>query len=115
MWDAFCRAVIRFFDNRFVQNWTDADEVEIERLHKIIDKLLNERAPKTVIAEFAEPEMQVAMKPIETIMQKRARLERESRAEWDKQMSSALQEMNSKLSAGKETTEELEKSVGVNS
>jgi len=112
VWDSFCRALIRFFDNQFIkESPVRFYELEIGRLHQQINLLIS---PRTVIAEAVEEiEMKPAMNPIETSWQKRARLENESRIEWNKQIEAARLKIQSSASQEKQTTEELEKSVGV--
>lgn len=102
MWEAFVRAVIRFWDNRFLrEDRDDFYEREISRLHTVINSLTR---PQVVVGEVERDEenQPLIRKPIETLLQKRARLERESRAEWNEQLTNA-----------RKSTEDLEREVGV--
>ena len=112
VWDSFCRALIRFFDNRFVkESKIDFYQIEISRLHQQINRLLDERAPKQIREEVIDEGPQIAMPPIESSFARRTRLERESREKWEQ----SVKEAHEKLQAEKrqQSTEELEKSVGV--
>lgn len=111
VFDSFCRALIRFFDNRFIaKDPDDFYEMEIARLHKLIGNLI-QPAAQTVI-DTTDNEEHVAMPPIETTFQKRARLEKESLAKWNESVAEAKAKIAETL-AQKKSTEELEQSVGI--
>ena len=115
IWESFCRALIRFWDNRFVRNeqlnWY---QLQIEKLERRIFDLQGELieivSPQKPPAEEAINEIPIQTRaPIETLFQRRMRLEKESKEEWERQ----LKEAESKRAAKAQTTEELEQSVGV--
>lgn len=107
VWESFLRAIIRFWDNRFLrEDRDDFYEREISRLHQIINDLT---VPKIMTAEVVDDiEQPLIRKPIETLLQKRTRLERESREKWNEELKTA-----SANRASIKTTEELEREVGV--
>ena len=119
--DSFLRAVIRFWNNRFLpkDNPSEAFREEISYLRRRNDELisfiLEALLPKTAESNEspAEEEFQSMGQPIETATQKRKRLERESFANWNRLVQEAKD--RAVQSASGKTTSELElETLGVN-
>lgn len=110
--DSLLRAVIRFWDNRFLRS----DEVYYlrERNAEFLKFILDRIELNTAESEESKPEIDEqipAGRPIETTIAHRRRLEQESFNEWNR----LVQEAQNKKSAENKNKaiEELEKDLGV--
>jgi hypothetical protein len=108
--DSFLRAVIRFWDNRFLRD----DEVDYLRDRNAeLLKIVLQTMPKTALGiepetDSIDAEFKNLGKPIETTLQRRRRLERDSLTEWNRLVEEAKEE---RVSAARKPTEELEAEV----
>lgn len=119
VWESYLRAVIRFWDNRFHRrdNPIEFYHEEINYLRRrneelqgfILNNIYESVEPQ--VEQTLETEFQTLGKPIETLIQRRKRLESQSLVEWNK----LVQEAKNKqaASATSKTTEQLEEDLGV--
>lgn len=112
IYESACKAMIRFWDNRFVKDTSvEYYRMEIEKLRfenkELQDKLFNILMPKPPVAMDETP---VDWKPMNSYIPwhvKRQQLEQASLSKARELASEAISSMRPK------TTEELEKAVGI--
>lgn len=122
--DSFLRAVIRFWNNRFLpkDNPTELFREEISYLRRrnddLVSFILNSIKPNT--AEVDEPEIDEEFKSIgasiETTIKRRRRLEQVSLSQWNKLVQEAKDKAvreSASVSKSTKTTEELETELGL--
>lgn len=118
--DSFLRAIIRFWNNRFLpkDNVIELYRMEIadlrSRNRELTEFIFNALSPRVEPgeSESSEDDFQQLGRPIETTLQRRRRLEQESLSNWNKLVQEAKNEIQNKATT--KTTEELEKDLGMN-